>query len=74
MLYDLSSRRSPIRVHAPRAGRRFALALGAAPIGVFLMLRRMSLIGDAMAHAILPAPRSASCSRASACSQWRPAG
>jgi zinc/manganese transport system permease protein len=32
----------------------FALALGAAPIGVFLMLRRMSLIGDAMAHAILP--------------------
>jgi zinc/manganese transport system permease protein len=30
------------------------LALGAAPIGVFLMLRRMSLVGDAMAHAILP--------------------
>jgi zinc/manganese transport system permease protein len=32
----------------------FALAFGSAPIGVFLMLRRMSLIGDAMAHAILP--------------------
>ena len=32
----------------------FALAIGAPPIGVFLMLRRMSLIGDAMAHAILP--------------------
>ena len=31
-----------------------ALSFGAAPIGVFLMLRRMSLIGDAMAHAILP--------------------
>jgi zinc/manganese transport system permease protein len=31
-----------------------ALALGAGPIGVFLMLRRMSLFGDAMAHAILP--------------------
>ena len=31
-----------------------ALSLGGAPIGVFLMLRRMSLIGDAMAHAILP--------------------
>jgi len=31
-----------------------ALAFGAGPIGVFLMLRRMSLIGDAMAHAILP--------------------
>ena len=32
----------------------FALAFGAGPIGVFLMLRRMSLIGDAIAHAILP--------------------
>ena len=31
-----------------------ALWLGAGPIGVFLMLRRMSLVGDAMAHAILP--------------------
>ena len=31
-----------------------ALALGAGPIGVVLMLRRMSLVGDAMAHAILP--------------------
>jgi zinc/manganese transport system permease protein len=31
-----------------------ALCLGAGPIGVFLMLRRMSLVGDAMAHAILP--------------------
>ncbi|HUG62512.1 MAG TPA: metal ABC transporter permease [Methylomirabilota bacterium] len=30
------------------------LSVGAAPIGVFLMLRRMSLMGDAMAHAILP--------------------
>lgn len=31
-----------------------ALSLGAAPVGVFLMLRRMTLTGDAMAHAILP--------------------
>ena len=31
-----------------------ALAFGAGPIGVFLVLRRMSLVGDAMAHAILP--------------------
>lgn len=31
-----------------------ALSLGAGPIGVFLMLRRMSLAGDAMAHAVLP--------------------
>ncbi len=31
-----------------------ALAFGAGPVGVFLMLRRMSLVGDAMAHAILP--------------------
>ncbi|MCX7741674.1 MAG: metal ABC transporter permease [Tepidimonas sp.] len=30
------------------------LALGAAPVGVLLMLRRMSLMGDAMSHAILP--------------------
>jgi zinc/manganese transport system permease protein len=31
-----------------------ALSFSAAPIGVFLMLRRMSLIGDALSHAILP--------------------
>src|SRR3954471_18483192 len=31
-----------------------ALSLAGAPIGVCLMLRRMSLVGDAMAHAILP--------------------
>jgi len=31
-----------------------ALSLGAPPIGIFLMLRRMSLMGDAMGHAILP--------------------
>ena len=31
-----------------------AIALGSAPIGVFLVLRRMSLVGDATAHAVLP--------------------
>lgn len=31
-----------------------AISVGATPLGVFLMLRRMSLTGDAMAHAILP--------------------
>ena len=31
-----------------------ALSLGATPIGVFLILRRMSLAGDALAHAVLP--------------------
>jgi len=31
-----------------------ALALGCAPIGLFLVLRRMSLVGDAMSHAMLP--------------------
>jgi zinc/manganese transport system permease protein len=30
------------------------LGLGSGPVGVFLMLRRMSLVGDAMSHAILP--------------------
>jgi zinc/manganese transport system permease protein len=31
-----------------------AMCLGGTPIGVFMMLRRMSLMGDAIAHAILP--------------------
>jgi len=31
-----------------------ALALSGGPLGVFLILRRMSLIGDAIAHGILP--------------------
>ncbi|ODN70734.1 metal ABC transporter permease [Methylobrevis pamukkalensis] len=31
-----------------------ALGLGAGPVGVLLMLRRMSLVGDAMSHAVLP--------------------
>ena len=30
------------------------LALSAAPVGVFLVMRRMSLIGDALSHAVLP--------------------
>lgn len=30
------------------------LSVSCAPVGVFLMLRRMSLTGDAMSHAILP--------------------
>ncbi|WP_315385076.1 metal ABC transporter permease [Microvirgula aerodenitrificans] len=32
----------------------FALALGCGPIGLFLVMRRMSLMGDAMSHAVLP--------------------
>ncbi|UEM25411.1 metal ABC transporter permease (plasmid) [Skermanella mucosa] len=31
-----------------------ALALGCGPVGVVLVLRRMSLVGDAMSHAVLP--------------------
>jgi zinc/manganese transport system permease protein len=55
MLYDLA-----IAPFADFAFMRRALAgavvlsLSACPIGVFLMLRRMSLSGDAMAHGILP--------------------
>jgi zinc/manganese transport system permease protein len=30
------------------------LALGSGPIGCLLILRRMSLVGDAMAHAVMP--------------------
>ncbi len=30
------------------------LSLGCGPIGVFLMMRRMSLMGDALSHAVLP--------------------
>ncbi len=31
-----------------------ALAISGAPLGVFLVLRRMALVGDAMSHAVLP--------------------
>ena len=31
-----------------------ALSISAAPLGVFLTLRRMSLLGDALSHAVLP--------------------
>jgi zinc/manganese transport system permease protein len=31
-----------------------AVSLSAAPLGVFLTLRRMSLLGDALSHAVLP--------------------
>jgi len=37
-----------------------ALSLSAAPLGVFLTLRRMSLLGDALSHAVLPGWPSAS--------------
>ena len=54
MLHDLLI--APFEGEALRQGyaATFALALGAGPVGVFLMLRRMSLVGDAMSHAILP--------------------
>ena len=31
-----------------------AIAISATPLGVFLSLRRMSLVGDALSHAVLP--------------------
>jgi zinc/manganese transport system permease protein len=36
------------------AAGALALAFGGAPLGVLLISRRMSLVGDAMSHAILP--------------------
>lgn len=35
-------------------GACLSLAVGAGPLGVFLVLRRMSLMGDAIGHAVLP--------------------
>lgn len=35
-------------------GASLALALGCGPVGTFLVLRRMSLMGDALSHAVLP--------------------
>ncbi|NWA29039.1 metal ABC transporter permease [Pseudomonas gingeri] len=32
----------------------FSLGLSSGPVGVLLLLRRMSLVGDAMSHAVLP--------------------
>ena len=32
----------------------FALSLSLPPLGIFLLLRRMSLVGDALSHAVLP--------------------
>ena len=40
-----------------------ALALGSGPIGCLLVLRRMSLVGDAMAHAVLPGAAAGSAAR-----------
>jgi zinc/manganese transport system permease protein len=53
--YDIVA--SPFREFAFMARALFgatALAASCAPVGVFLIQRRMSLAGDAMAHAILP--------------------
>jgi zinc/manganese transport system permease protein len=54
MLHDLLI--APFQDEATRRAivALVALSLGAGPVGVFLMLRRMSLVGDAMSHAILP--------------------
>ena len=56
-----------------------AIGLGSAPVGTLLVLRRMSLVGDAMAHALLPGAHanaepaffSPSSSRASRLLRWQ---
>ena len=54
MIYELLF--APFETEGMRLSLAAVLALvfSAAPVGVFLMLRRMSLVGDAMSHAILP--------------------
>ncbi len=55
MFYDVLIRpfvEFPFLRHA--LGAAIALSVGAGPLGVFLVLRRMSLMGDAVSHAILP--------------------
>ncbi|SAI69353.1 cation ABC transporter membrane protein [Bordetella ansorpii] len=55
MLYDLAIAPFADFVFMQRAlWGALLLAVSACPIGVFLMLRRMSLTGDAMSHAVLP--------------------
>ena len=54
-LYDLLAAPFADFVFMRRAlAATLALALGSAPLGVLLTLRRMSLVGDALAHAVLP--------------------
>ena len=40
--------------YAPGAGGLSGVSLSTTMLGVFLLLRRMSLMGDALSHAILP--------------------
>lgn len=55
MMWDLAIAPFPEFAFMQRAlAGALMLSLSACPVGVFLMLRRMSLTGDAMAHAILP--------------------
>ena len=44
----------PFEYGLRRAGGSFALSVSTTALGVFLQLRRMSLMGDALSHAILP--------------------
>src|SRR5580698_11619437 len=54
MIYDALIGPFEIDVMRRALVATLALSFSAPPIGVFLMLRRMSLIGDALSHAILP--------------------
>ena len=48
-----------------------ALSLVAPPLGVFLTLRGMSLVGDAMAHAVNPYGDGHACRRIADAIEWK---
>ena len=53
-MFDFLLRAVRAGLHAPRPGGCLALSVAAPPLGVFLVLRRMSLMSDVLQHGVLP--------------------